>query len=203
MFEDIEDDDLMDEMLDENDDEAPPEESENRNFVVIVGILIAIVLLLLLCTVVFLGLRRAQTNGGARETANAESTAAIIQQTEVQLAVEGTEQAASFTATPTRTEPATDVPEPTATNTPVVAQPTDTPDGSGPTEDPRTATVSALLTEAARPTDGTLVPTSTGFPTELPDTGFADDVGVGGLLLLASLAVILIFLVRRLRFANR
>lgn len=82
----------------------------------------------------------------------------------------------------------------TATVTPVVALPTDTP---SPTEDvfggdPRTQTVEALLTQSAL-TPG--VPTTTA----LPDTGFFEDAGVPGILLVALALVVVIFIARRLR----
>ena len=62
--------------------------------------------------------------------------------------------------------------------------------------DPRTATVSALLTQAivAQQT-GTAPPTATA----LPKTGFAEDVGLPSLLGLTLLLIAVIFIVRRLR----
>jgi LPXTG-motif cell wall-anchored protein len=64
------------------------------------------------------------------------------------------------------------------------------------TVDPRTATVSALLTQAAS-TATTRTPTVTA----LPVTGFAEDVGVPGLVGLALVLIVVIFLARRLRTA--
>ena len=80
------------------------------------------------------------------------------------------------------------------TNTPVLASPTTGP--ASPTVD-RTATVSALLTEAAA---GKFTPTATS--SALPTTGFAEDVGVPGLFGIALVMILLIFLARRLRTAN-
>jgi LPXTG-motif cell wall-anchored protein len=80
---------------------------------------------------------------------------------------------------------------PTASPTPLLAVPTDTP---VPTKDPRTATVAALLTQAAI-AQQTTQPTSTALPT----TGFMDEVGMPGLLGMALLLVAVIFLARRLR----
>lgn len=52
-------------------------------------------------------------------------------------------------------------------------------------------------------TESTLVPTSTlvpsPTPSELPDTGFADDVGLPGLFLMASSMILLIVISRRMR----
>jgi LysM repeat protein len=80
------------------------------------------------------------------------------------------------------------------TNTPVLASPTVSP--PSPTID-RTATVAALLTEAAA---GKLTATPT--TSALPTTGFVEDVGVPGLLGIALVMILLIFLARRLRTAN-
>jgi hypothetical protein len=65
---------------------------------------------------------------------------------------------------------------------------------AAPTVGPRTATVAALLTQAAQQT-ATVLPTATA----LPGTGFADEVGAPSLLALAALLILVIFLVRRLR----
>jgi LPXTG-motif cell wall-anchored protein len=109
-----------------------------------------------------------------------------------QAAVE-TGLAAKFTATPTVT-----LLPPTATAsaspTLVIAQPTQV--VVSPTID-RTATVSALLTEAAA---GKLTPTPTA--SALPDTGFAEDVGIPAMVGLALVLVVVIFLTRRLRTAS-
>ena len=61
------------------------------------------------------------------------------------------------------------------------------------TANPATATVGAAFTQIANSTQ-TIIPTSTA----LPNTGFADDVGAPGLILLAIVLVVVIFLVRRL-----
>jgi LPXTG-motif cell wall-anchored protein len=80
---------------------------------------------------------------------------------------------------------------PTSSPTPLLAVPTDTP---VPTTDPRTATVAALLTQAA---SAQLTPGPT--TTALPSTGFADQVGIPGLVGMAILLIAVIFLARRLR----
>ncbi|MEE9598832.1 MAG: hypothetical protein V3V66_00060, partial [Anaerolineales bacterium] len=98
----------------------------------------------------------------------------------------------TFTATLPPTE--TSTPIPTNTSTPVLAS-TNTPDPGDGTGDPATETVAALLTQQA---GGTLVPTATA----LPDTGFADDFGVPGLLLIAGVLMVVIILSRRLRASS-
>jgi hypothetical protein len=75
--------------------------------------------------------------------------------------------------------------------TPVIAQATAT---VSPTSNPATATVGAAFTQIAVSTQ-TIIPTSTA----LPNTGFADEVGLPGMFALTFALVIVIFLVRRLR----
>jgi len=128
--------------------------------------------------------------GPQRKDAQSTQAAEInMQNTSIVMAAEMTAQAQAWTYTPTITNTPAPV-TPTPSNTPVVA-PTDTP-GAGPTQDPRTATVSALLTQQAS--------TQTSAPTPtMPDTGFADDFGIPGMLALAAALVVVIFLARRLR----
>jgi hypothetical protein len=57
-----------------------------------------------------------------------------------------------------------------------------------------TSTIAAALTQAAIAVQ-TVVPTSSA----LPNNGFADDVGIPGLALLAVVFVVIIFVARRLR----
>jgi hypothetical protein len=65
---------------------------------------------------------------------------------------------------------------------------------AAPTQNPATATIAAGFTQLAVSTQ-TVIATSTA----LPNTGFADDIGAPGLLLMAIALVVVIFLVRRLR----
>ncbi len=66
----------------------------------------------------------------------------------------------------------------------------------------RTATVAAFLTQAASGGQSlTLTPQTTS--TKLPDTGFADEVGLPGLIGLAFALVAVIFIARRIRFSSR
>jgi LPXTG-motif cell wall-anchored protein len=163
----------------------PPEESSNRTFLIVAGILGGITVLALACIAVyaFFVLPRQRSN---REAQIATLTA---QANEIATSLARTAIAALATPTFTNT------PLPTATTvrtaTPVLAVATDTP---VPSADPRTATVAALLTQAA----GTQ---SVATSTALPTTGFAEDVGIPGLLGMAVLLVAVIFLARRLRTA--
>jgi hypothetical protein len=172
----------------------PPAESNNRSFLIVAGILASIMLLSLLVLAVFAFTRIVPLQ---RQRAAETAQAIAFNSTEVARSVGSTAIAKAWTATFTPTQLATATPEaPTATPV-VVLQSTNTPT-SGP--DPRTATVAALLTQAAAAQ--TSVPTAVITPSELPQGGFADDVGVPGLLGLALLLVGVIFVTRRLRFAN-
>ena len=183
------DDGFEDSFDDFEDTDAPEEESDNRTFWLVAGILGAILILALVCMVIY-----AMVIVPSRGKNQAATAAAInTQNASVAMTAEAEAQAMAWTPTPTITETPAPV-TPTASNTPVV-QPTDTPTGPTVTADPRTATVSALLTEQA----GTGV---TPTPTGLPDGGFADDVGIPGMLALAAALVVVIFLARRLRTAS-
>jgi len=177
----------------------PPEESSNRPFLIVASILGGIMLLTLICIVAFALARPLITGGSNRQTQAAEIN---LQNTEVARAVSLTEVAlaAPPTATATATASPTEPPPPTSTSAPtrtmvVAQQVTNTP---SPTVDQRTATVAALLTQAAEAQK--TEPAAT--PTQLPTTGFADDVGAPGLLAAAALLIGIIFLTRRLRTAS-
>lgn len=164
----------------------PPEESGNRTFLIVAGILGGITVLALACIAAyaFFVLPKQRSD---REAQIATLTAQAI---DVATAAARTAIAAAATPTFTRTT------APTATmvvrtSTPVMAVATDTP---VPSADPRTATVAALLTQAASAPN---VATSTALPT----TGFVEDMGIPGLLGMAVLLVVVIFLARRLRTA--
>lgn len=187
-FEDEMNEMRLDSDLDSGEETPPPEESGNRTFLIVAGILGAITIIALVCIVAY-----AMFYLPRRQSQQATQIAELnAQNTAVALAITQTSAAAAFTATPTRTNtplPAT----PTSSPTPLLAVPTDTP---VPTEDPRTATVAALLTQAAA---AQLTPGPT--TTALPSTGFADQVGIPGLVGMAILLIVVIFLARRLRTA--
>lgn len=165
----------------EFDDPNPPEESSNRTFLLVAGILGGLVLLGLLCIGGYVFFRNS-SNQQAQVTAAFQVTQ---QQATVQAGVTQTIIAQNLTQTAavTNTVP--------PTNTPVIAQATETPSL---TPDPATATVAAAFTQLAVSTQ-TIIPTSTA----LPNTGFVDEFGAPGLMLAAVALVAVIFLVRRLR----
>lgn len=181
-FENMDD---MDSDLDIN-DSPPPEESGNRTFLIAAGVLGSIAVLALICialyALVLLPRQRVQQDQQVA-TLNAQNT-------QVAMAITQTSSAARATFTPT----VTPVP-PTATSTPtsVVVVPTNT---RVPTQDPRTATISALLTQASITTQ-TMVPTAVSLPT----TGFADEVGLPALFGVSVALIGVFFLARRLRSA--
>jgi hypothetical protein len=68
------------------------------------------------------------------------------------------------------------------------------------TMDPRTATVAVLMTQAAA---ARMTATYQGTAGILPKTGFADEVGLPGLVSLSLVLIVVIFLVRRLRISDQ
>ena len=169
----------------EDDVEAPPEESSNRTFLIAAGVLGGIILLTL-CVVVVIYFSAILPQNTARQTQSAIETqnAGTIDD-----ALTATAVAFDLSQTPQITD--TLFP----TDTPVVAQPsaTNTLEFTL-TPDPATATVGAGLTQVAASTS-TVVLTSTALPT----SGFADEVGLPGLVIAAMVLVAIIFLARRLR----
>jgi hypothetical protein len=175
--------------------EEPKSESPRRGgnrFVVVAGALGAIMLLALVAIVVYALLILPQ-QGPAEPVLSAEQLTGTVLAQAAQV---------TNTSTPSLTASST----PTATNTP---RPTNTPLLS-PTTDPATATVNALLTQAAlaqtqavSPTGPTPTPgTPTATPSALPSSGFADDIGAPGLLAAAAALLAVIFLARRYRNAE-
>ncbi len=188
------------------DDTAPSGDDgggDNRTFLIVAGILGALILLTLACMAVFL-LRGSSSGNQARQ---AEIATVNAQNTQVAQALSMTQLAQAWTPTFTATAiPATATSTPTA----VVAMPTDTSTPSAPTDTPtpdyRQATIDALATiNALTQTPGAGGgATGTGTPsaTALPNTGFADEVGLPGLAIGALALLLVIFLARRLRTAS-
>ena len=172
-------------------DGNPPEESNNRTFLFIAGGL-GLLVLLGLCAVAGYFLLNRNSTQQADVTAQAQATlqqATIIVGLTQNAQSKALTQAAAVTAT---------IPP---TNTPVIAQATAT---LSPTPNPATATVGAAFTQIAQVATASTVSTVTtgtviATATALPNTGFADDVGLPGMFALAFVLVIVIFLVRRLR----
>lgn len=180
-FDDTNYDDLGDAQL-------PEESNNNRTFMIAVGILAGIILISVACLVaVYLfgrgGNSNAQNAEATANAANVTATAAAF----INRALTATFEAAILAST---------TPTPVPTSVVNVATVTNTPDPGAGTPAAATATVGAALTQAAI-AQLTIVVTTTA----LPNTGFADDVGIPGLVVMALVFVIVILLARRLRVA--
>lgn len=182
----------------------PPEEAQNRTFIILAAALGGLFVIGLLCLGAYVffisprqqGIRLTQvaqislTNEAinAQATAMAEPTNTPILPTEVP----------SETPLPAPT----DTPPPAATDTPLPPAPTSTRlSAAAATNTPGGAVGSATPT----PLVGGLRPTATrtAVPTQLPGTGFADEAGVPGLILLSLALVAVVIIARRLRLNLR
>jgi hypothetical protein len=171
--------------------ETPPQETGNRTFVAVAVGLGAIMLLTLACIIIY-GMVYLPSANKSKQTQAAQ---AFAQQTAISISSEQTMVALIPTATDTATFVPTKAPA-TATATLVVVKPV-TVSPTLPQQDPATQTVAALYTKAA------LTQTAlASAPTALPTSGFADQVGLPGLLLLGGVLIVVIFLARRLRTAS-
>jgi predicted ABC-type sugar transport system permease subunit len=178
--------------------EAPlPEESNNnRTFMIAVGILGGIILISVAClgaVYVFSKQNRATTQ--QTDAANAATQTAVAVQAVIDQSLTATFVAA-IKPTTTSTVP------PTPTPPVAPASPTSTPDPANPlglvgTQAAATATVGAAYTQAALAAQFTVAPTTTA----LAGTGFADEYGLPGLVVMALAFVIVILFARRLRIA--
>ncbi len=171
----------------------PAEEGEeggadnNRTFMMVAGGMGALILLSLICFAAYVFFVAPKQRA---ERLNQEATVAA-QNTQIAAGLTGTADALAWTTTPLPSPIPSDTPTPSPT--PVVAMPTDTPT---PDNAYVTATIEAALTQAAL-AQQTVIPTTTA----LPATGFADEVGLPGLLVMGLAFVIIIFLARKLRTA--
>lgn len=187
-------------------EETPPTpEPKNRSFMVIVGILGAVIVLAIVATAVFALFILPGRNADQAHLAaklNAQNTAVVMQ------ATSGALTAMVPTNTPLPPPTDTPTPEPTFTPTATSAPATATPElgtGGGLTGDAvMTATVSALLTQAAggKPGAGAVEGGPTVVSTALPTTGFADGLGIPGLIGMGVLFVALILVARQARAAR-
>jgi len=176
--------------LEEEQEEQTTPGSSNRNFWIIFGVLGGILLLALICMAVYAVFILPERHEDARN----QNATAIAQSTAIALSNTQTEVASRFTPTsrPTNT------PLPSPTITPLMSGGVE---AAAPTEtsvDEVMETRVAMVTEAAMTAEAVAALTQAA-PTALPTTGFADEVGMPGLLALAVVFVVVIFLVRRLR----
>lgn len=209
-------------MLDDFDLDFPEDEEEleeeggapsNRTFIMIAGGLGGAIIIALICIFVYVNFFGAPSE---EEIANQTQTAIAFNNA---TNVAGTETALAAIPTDTPTLPPTNTPTQAPTDTPVDTVegiPSATLDlGGGPTADPRTATVEALLTQAAQAQTeaANQILTSSPTPTALPDTGVLDDIideaidpengnGATNLLILTIFLLVIIFAARQIRKAT-
>ena len=173
------------------DEEEFEGESSNRTFIIAASVLGGLILLSLICVAVYALVLAPQQK---QQSVDTEATR-IAQNTQVADMLTATGIANATALAPADTP--TSVASPTSSPTPVIAVATDTPT---PTPDiAATGTVAAALTQAALALQETPIAT---LPTELTNTGFADDVGIPGLLGMVVLLLAVIFFPRRMRQAN-
>jgi len=192
-------------------DDGSPEGSNNRTFLIAAGILGGVILLALICMAAYAFLllprqRAAQTAqqagvlltntaiaGGATSTAQALLATATLDPGSIAATAQAVAATRQMEAIMTASAIAA-----AASPTPVVVQATSTPIiVETPTPDPVTETVAALYTQAAL-NELTVMPTTTALG-DVPQTGFADEVGLPGLFILGIVLVVIILLSRRLR----
>jgi hypothetical protein len=173
--------------------EEPGGPTDNKTFIIAVAGLIGFLVLAmaLMAAYAFFVLpskKRAQATQVAQ--INAQNTA-------IAQGLTATAAAALWTDTPTPTPILTPTPKPTstavasATPTPVVAQASPTPVAA------INATAFALTATSIAATNAAAA--ASAQPTSLAQTGFADQVGLPGLVAVAALLIVVIFLARRLR----
>ncbi len=163
----------------------------NRSFLIAIAILAVIFIAsLILLLLVGPSIIRRQ-----REQAAQQAAEIVAQNTMTALAA-----TSMFEQAQTQSVTETPVPTLAPTNTPLVVVKTTTPVPTTSFEINETATVSALQTQMAA-LGGAGTPGVT--PTALPTTGFADEVGLPGLVGMAAVLVVIIVLARRLRLSPR
>jgi len=164
--------------------QPPAEEGNNRTFLIAAGILAGVVFLSIVCLAIYALVI------GPRAAANKANTQATVEAHNLQISQAMTATAEVAQWTPTELPS----PIPTATATEVVAQALQSPTSM---YDSLTATMAALYTQAAI---SQLTPTSTLVaPLSLPKGGFADEFGIPGLVMMAAVLLVVIFMARRLR----
>jgi len=180
----------------------PPERPSRggRPFVVaitIIGILLVIALIAL--GVVLLN-NNGTSNIDQAARINAQNTQIALAATE-QVRAAQLQQTVNAAAQPTATNPPTAAPQGIpATNTPVVAIPTATNTPVPPTPTLSAANLTATSAALGTKPAGSGTPQVT--PTGLPSTGFADQVGLPGMIGLAVLLLLVILIVRRMRVST-
>lgn len=175
-----------------DDGQLPEESNNNRTFLIAAGILGGIILISIACLVgVYLFSQRNTVQANAE--ADAATQTAQVASNFINDALTATFQASIL---PTATEPPTSTPVVNVATITTTVDPNATGESALAAGTPAaaTATVGAALTQAAI-AQLTIVPTTTA----LPNTGFADEFGIPGLVVMALAFIIVILIVRRLR----
>ena len=186
--------------FEEDNSDSSSSGSSNRTFMLVIGILGAIFLIALIVLAVYALFIMPQRSAAQQEQAaqiNAQNTATAYAVTEMALYQEQALTGTAIALANLEPSPTSVVVFPTNTPTPLLAlaaESEETQEAIGGDLYARTQTVAALLTQAASGGQTTT--------TALPTTGFADDVGLPGLLGLAILLIGVIFLARRLRMST-
>ncbi len=175
----------------ETPEDQPPEEKSNRTFWVVGGILGGLVVLTIICMAVYflvIAPRLGAQRNSAQETIVAANAQVIQQMT-------STAEAALWTPT-----------EPPATATAVIALNSPTPvivlNTATPTSTNNPGTLVAMQTQLSIQLTGTGIAEATRKAgAGMPQTGFFEDIGLPGLVILAAALVAVIFLARRMRRA--
>lgn len=173
----------------------PPEERKpnNKNFFIALGILGGIFVLIAAALVVVV----LYVLPGRNAARNEQITAQLAANTATAQFATDEAMKAIILLTPSVTPVPSNTPvQPTATNTPVVAPISSATPTNTTVSDSQKATLAAQQTELA---SGKFTATVIATSTALPDTGFADQFGLPGLIGLALALVVIIFLARRLR----
>lgn len=174
-----------------NMEEAAPQPAEqsNRTFIIVAGVLAGIVFISIVCMAVYALVYLPQQKASqSAQQATIEAQNAMIAQ-----AMTSTMQAFAAGAQATPTKAATTIPTlALATSTPVLAVPSQTQVDEFVA---MTATWSALNTQVAV---GLLTPTAT-QGAGMPSSGFADEIGLPGLVAVAAVLIVVILLARRMR----
>lgn len=175
-----------------DDGQLPEESNNNRTFLIAAGILGGIILISIACLVgVYLYTRNASQQTAVQAAAITQTAA--VANNFINDALTATANAVIL---PTSTEPPTSTPVVNvATVTPTI-DPNASPSAIAGVGTPAaaTATVGAALTQAAI-AQLTIVPTTTA----LPKTGFVEDFGIPGMVVMALAFIIVILMARRLR----
>ncbi|MEY2820341.1 MAG: hypothetical protein ACKOBL_12270 [Chloroflexota bacterium] len=179
--------------FDENipdDGQLPEESNNNRTFLIAAGILGGIILISIACLVgVYLF-----TQNSNNQTASQNQAITQTAQASNNFINDALTATANAMLLPTATEPPTATAVVNVATATQATNPNTTSVANAGTPAAATATVGAALTQAAV-AQLTIVPTTTA----LPQTGFVEDVGVPGLVVMALAFIIVILMARRLR----